>query len=325
MTDGPLIGASPAMQAVLDRIRSVARSTATVFITGESGTGKRLCAAEIHRQSPRAEGPFIQLNCGALAADHPESDLFGHVAGAHPAARSDKPGALAAADGGTLFLDAICDLAPAMQSRLLQFLQTSEVRPLGAEDARTVDVRIICASAEDPAEAVRQGRLREDLYYRLRVIPIEMPPLRTRGEDVNLIAQAALATLSREEGRRFTALSADVRALFRRLDWPGNIRQLLNVLRQVVLLHDAETVGRDMLPDELLADAPEAATPAIPKAVEPLMGKSLAEIERLVIEATIARQGGSVSRAARTLDVAPSTLYRKLEAWAAADARSDLR
>lgn len=322
---GAFIGQSPAMAAVYAKIRSVGPSDAPVFITGESGTGKALCAREIHRLSARAPGPFVELNCSALAADHPEAELFGHVPDAYPGARSARPGALAAADGGTLFLDDFCALAPALQSRLLRFLQTATFQPLGADEPRSADVRLICATAEDATEAMRQGRLREDLYYRLNVIPVAMPPLRARGEDVNLIAEWALAAQSAEERRHFTGLSLEVRELFRSLPWPGNVRQLLNVVRQIVILHDGGTVTPAMLPDELLAERTEPAAPAIPKSVQQLMGKSLAEVERLVIEAAIALHGGSVARAARTLDVAPSTLYRKMESWAAADARDGLK
>ena len=322
---GRFIGQSTAMAAIYEMIHSVARSNAPVFITGESGTGKLMCAQEIHRQSACAAGPFIELNCGALAAAYPDSDLFGHVKGAHAAAHADRRGALAAADGGTLFLDDICDLNPALQAKLLRFLQASTFQPLGAAEPRRAEVRLICASTEDPAEAVRQGRLREDLYYRLHVIPIRMPPLRARDEDVNQIAMQALLDLATEEGRRFSGLSADVRDLFRRLPWPGNVRQLLNILRQIVVIHDGETVTKAMLPAELLAEQADNFAPAIPTSVRPLMGKRLADIERLVIEATVAHHGGSVSRAARTLDVAPSTLYRKMESWAATDAQSGVR
>jgi two-component system, repressor protein LuxO len=310
------VGTSDIMARLQDKITSVAASMATVFITGESGTGKELAALSIHAHSPRADGPFIALNCGAIPTDLLESEVFGHVKGSFTGAISDKPGAAQAADGGTLFLDEVCEMALPLQTKLLRFLQTSTVQPVGATRPRKVNVRIVCATNVDPLEAVRRGVFREDLYYRLFVVPIHMPPLRQRGEDVIEIAEAALARFSSEEDREFTGFDAPVKALFRRYGWPGNIRQLLNVLRNVVVLHGGGLVTMDMLPDGL-ADAPEKdAAPTPPDPLEPLIGRPLAEIERTVIEATIAHYGGSVSRAARVLEIAPSTLYRKIESWA---------
>lgn len=316
------IGSSEAMGRVHAKIRSVARSMATVFITGESGTGKELCALAVHDNSARASGPFIALNCGAIPQDLLESEVFGHVKGSFTGAISDKPGAATAADGGTLFLDEICEMAPALQTKLLRFLQTSTVQPVGATRPRKVNVRIVCATNRDPLEAVRRGQFREDLYYRLFVVPIHMPPLRERGNDVVEIAEAALSRFAQEEGRQFDGLSDAVKDLFRSLPWPGNVRQLLNVIRHVVVLNDGGLVTADMLPESLERSAPPP-PPTRPQAeptpeglpVEPLIGRPLAEIERAVIKATIARCDGSIPRAARMLDLSPSTLYRKLEAW----------
>jgi two-component system, repressor protein LuxO len=321
---GGLIGSSPAMQAVYDIVGSVARSMATVFITGECGTGKELCAQAVHESSNRSAGPFVSLNCGAIAAEHLGSELFGHLKGAFAGALSDKQGAAAAADGGTLFLDEICEMDLAMQTKLLRFLQTSSIQPVGATRSRKVDVRIVCATNNDPLEAVRRGRFRQDLYYRLHVVPIHMPSLRERGADVVEIAETMLRRYAAEEGRRFTGLSADVAALFQRLPWPGNVRQMLNVLHHVVVLNDGPQVTAEMLPIDLhhAGDAPMvgAEPEATPVAgLDSLIGKTLAEIERQVIEETIARHGGSVPRAARILDVSPSTLYRKREAWLRSD------
>jgi DNA-binding NtrC family response regulator len=319
---GDFVGTSAAMLQVYAKIRSVARSMATVFITGESGTGKELCAQAIHDLSGRARGPFVPLNCGAIPGELLESEVFGHIKGSFTGAIADKPGAAAAADGGTLFLDEICELDPNLQTKLLRFLQTSTIQPVGATRPRKVNVRIICATNRDPLEAVRRGRFREDLYYRLHVVPIDMPPLRARGADVIEIAERALAQFSREEGRRFAAIAEEVRQLFRDLPWPGNVRQLLNVMRQVVVMNDGPELTAQMLPPGL-REPPAAGTARAPLAddglpeLETLIGKSLAEIERLVIERTIARHGGSITRAARVLDVAPSTIYRKLDGWSA--------
>ncbi|OYU18677.1 MAG: sigma-54-dependent Fis family transcriptional regulator [Rhodobacteraceae bacterium PARR1] len=336
------IGSSEVMCRIHAKIRSVARSMATVFITGESGTGKELCALAVHDTSARASGPFIALNCGAIPQDLLESEVFGHMKGSFTGAISDKPGAATAADGGTLFLDEVCEMAPALQTKLLRFLQTSTVQPVGATRPRKVNVRIVCATNRDPLDAVRRGHFREDLYYRLFVVPIHMPPLRERGDDVVEIAESALSRFAEEEGRQFDGLSDEVKDLFRRLPWPGNVRQVLNVIRHVVVLNDGGRVTLDMLPDTLeretgmpigasgfivpallraarghdapLSPAP-VPEPAKPGSLDAMIGQSLADIERAAIEATLARCEGSVPRAARMLALSPSTLYRKLEAW----------
>ena len=321
------IGSSEAMAAIHATILSVARSMATVFITGESGTGKELCALAVHGNSPRATGPFIALNCGAIPQDLLESEVFGHMKGSFTGAISDKPGAATAADGGTLFLDEICEMAPALQTKLLRFLQTSTVVPVGATRPKKVNVRIVCATNRDPMDAVRRGQFREDLFYRLFVVPIHMPPLRDRGDDVIEIAETALARFAQEEGKQFDGLAPEVRTLFRRLPWPGNVRQVLNVIRNVAVLHEGGVLTPAMLPaslpqqaqDTLIAQRPtfpiETADAAEPIALDALIGKPLAEIERLVIEATLARHNGSVPKAARVLELSPSTLYRKIETW----------
>ena len=315
------IGTSEAMKRIHSTIGSVARSMATVFITGESGTGKELCALAVHANSNRASGPFIALNCGAIPQDLLESEVFGHMKGSFTGAISDKQGAATAADGGTLFLDEICEMAPALQTKLLRFLQTSTVQPVGATRPRKVNVRIVCATNRDPLDAVRRGHFREDLYYRLYVVPIHMPPLRDRGQDVIEIAEAALARFAQEEGRDFHGLDPAVRSLMLSLPWPGNVRQLLNVMRNVVVLNPGGWVTPDMLPPGL-ADEGRDAEPlpislAAPDALslEGLIGLPLAEAERRLIEATLALHGGSIPKAARVLDVSPSTLYRKIEGW----------
>ncbi|GLS86750.1 sigma-54-dependent Fis family transcriptional regulator [Cypionkella aquatica] len=321
------IGSSAPMAEIQATIISVARSMATVFITGESGTGKELCALAVHGNSPRANGPFIALNCGAIPQDLLESEVFGHMKGSFTGAISDKPGAATAADGGTLFLDEVCEMAPALQTKLLRFLQTSTVVPVGATRPKKVNVRIVCATNRDPMDAVRRGQFREDLFYRLFVVPIHMPPLRERGDDVLEIAETALARFAQEEGKVFEGLAPDVRTLFRALPWPGNVRQVLNVIRNVVVLHDGGVLTRAMLPASLPQQAqapatyisavahPPPAAPAPTMAIDGLLGRPLAEVERLVIEATLALYHGSVPKAARVLELSPSTLYRKIENW----------
>ena len=316
------IGSSDPMIRIHAKIASVANSMATVFITGESGTGKELCALAVHGNSARAKGPFIALNCGAIPHDLLESEVFGHMKGSFTGAIADKPGAATAADGGTLFLDEICEMAPALQTKLLRFLQTSTVLPVGATKPQKVNVRIICATNRDPLEAVRRGQFREDLYYRLFVVPIHMPPLRERGDDVIEIAESALSRFSVEEGRDFNGLSSGVVDLFRHLPWPGNVRQVLNVVRNVVVLNGGGTVTLDMLPENLSGDRLNATTPtavslvpSVELALDSLLGLTLAEVEQIIVTATLERHGGSVPKAARVLDLSPSTLYRKLEAW----------
>jgi DNA-binding NtrC family response regulator len=302
------------MAQVHRTIGSVAPSMATVFITGESGTGKELAAVAVHTLSNRATGPFIALNCGAIPPDLLESEVFGHMKGSFTGAISDKPGAAAAADGGTLFLDEICEMALPLQTKLLRFLQTSTIQPVGATRPQKVNVRIICATNRDPMDYVERGLFREDLYYRLYVVPIHMPPLRARETDTVEIAEAALARFAAEEGKAFAGLTPETRSLLLAHDWPGNVRQLLNVIRNVVVLHDGGPVTPDMLPPEVLRLARKANAAPAPT-VSATAGLTLAQIERQAIEDAIARHGGSVPLAARELAISPSTLYRKLESW----------
>ncbi|MBM9594782.1 sigma-54-dependent transcriptional regulator [Roseitranquillus sediminis] len=309
------IGSSPAIRHVYEIIQAVSRSKATVFITGESGTGKEICARAVHATSSRADGPFIPINCGAISPDHLESEVFGHLKGSFPGALADKEGAAALANGGTLFLDGICEMDMHLQVKLLRFLQTSEIAPVGSTTPRKVDVRIVAATNRDPQAMVAQGRMREDLYYRLHVVPIAMPPLRDRGDDVLEIADAMLRRFNATESRNFLGLTSEVRSIFRRYAWPGNVRQLGNVLWNIVLLNEGPYLTSGMLPPLLLeaTETPPQAPP--PSREDPLEGLTLAEAERLLIERAIDRAGGSVPRAARALDVSASTLYRKRALW----------
>jgi len=328
---GSFIGSSLVMQDVYTKIRSVSRSLATVFVTGESGTGKEICAQALHDYSNRASEPFVPLNCGAIPTDLLESEVFGHLKGSFTGAISDKPGAAAVADGGTLFLDEICELDMNLQTKLLRFLQTSSIQPVGAARAHKVNVRIICASNRDPMEEVRQGRFREDLYYRLYVVPIHLPPLRDRGNDVIEVAEVGLKKYAAVEGKSFQRLDPEVTELFCNLPWPGNVRQVMNVLRSVVVMNNGPLVTLEMLPPDLhqeLQFTEKSTTTAVTPDSNPaatlggLVGKTLSEIERLVIEETISRHGGSIPKASRVLDVSPSTIYRKCEAWKTEDKKS---
>lgn len=327
------VGRSPAMQVVYRAIENVAPSKATVFITGESGTGKEVCAEAIHRSGSRVDKPFIALNCGAIPGELMESEMFGHVKGAFTGATGSREGAASLASGGTLFLDEICEMDVQLQTKLLRFLQTGVIQRVGHTQTEAVDVRVICATNRDPAREVSEGRFREDLYYRLNVIPIHLPPLRERGEDVTLIAEVFLKRFTREEGRTFTGFTPEADAALIGYSWPGNVRELQNVMRRVVVMHDDEQVALNMLPDSVRGLGPAGATvemPAIrlgdlsrteapqtkPTKQQPFpVGLPLREIERLAIEAAIFHCDGSIPRAAAMLEVSPSTLYRKRETW----------
>jgi DNA-binding NtrC family response regulator len=245
------VGSSPAMRSVFRVIEAAASSKASVFITGESGTGKEVAAEAIHRLSARRDRPVVALNCAAVPRELMESEIFGHVKGSFSGAVADRDGAATLANGGTLFLDELCDMHIDLQAKLLRFLQSESFRRVGGAELEKVDLRFICATNKEPLEEVAEGRLREDLYYRLHVIPIYLPPLRERGDDVIELAEHFLAALALEEGKVFAGLSEDVKVAFRTYDWPGNVRQLQNVVRNIVVMNAGETVTLDMLPPPL--------------------------------------------------------------------------
>ncbi len=324
------VGRSLPMQVVYRIIDSAATSRASVFITGESGTGKELCAQAIHERSDRKQGPFVAINCGAIPRELFESEIFGHVKGAFSGATSDRIGAAQRADGGTLFLDEIGEMDLDLQVKLLRFIQTGVFQRVGGNKDIRVNVRFVCATNRDPAEQVAEGRFREDLYYRLNVIPIQMPALRERGSDILEIAGHFLDQLSYEEGREFTGFDEEVASLLAHYDWPGNVRQLHNVVHNTVLLNNGTLVTRDMLPAPFDgAQAPEpTARPARPSAASPTPAASapgsgagriepLWQVEKRAIENAIAHFEGNVPVAAAHLGVSASTIYRKLKAWEA--------
>jgi DNA-binding NtrC family response regulator len=331
------VGDSEPMKAVYSRIEQVGRSTATVFITGESGTGKEVCAQAIHRVSNRAKAPFIALNCGAIPSELLESEVFGHLKGSFSGAISDQLGAARAADGGTLFLDELCEMDLSLQTKLLRFLQTSTVTPVGATRPVPVDVRIICATNRNPAMEVRAKRLREDLFFRLYVVPIHLPPLRERSGDVMTLARHFLTKFAREEGKEMAGFDALATERLTGMRWPGNVRQLENLMRMIAAVHDGPLVTADMLPSEVDTSAIETAQPGQPgsnadpagtstdadrdaplsQRIGALVGEELGVVERALIEETIAACGGSIPKASRMLGVSPSTIYRRREAWEA--------
>ncbi|WP_245901893.1 sigma-54 dependent transcriptional regulator [Phreatobacter oligotrophus] len=315
------IGSSPAMRELYEQIRRVAPSRAPVFVTGESGTGKEVTAQAIHGRSGRTRDRFVAINCGAIPKDLMESEIFGHVKGAFTGATEDRPGAAELADGGTLFLDEICEMDLALQTKLLRFIQTGEVRRVGDTKLRKVDVRFVCATNRDPLADVAAGRFREDLYYRLCVLPLHLPPLRKRGDDVVALAEAFLARFSAEEGRHFRGFDAAALSIVSGFAWPGNVRQLQNVIRRLVVMHDGDRVTAAMLPLALAhgsqpLEAPSApAAPATTLTTAPRIEPFWVQ-EKRIIEEALAAFDGNLSRAAAALEISPSTIYRKREAWA---------
>ena len=324
------IGSSLAMQAVYRTIDAAAASKATVFITGESGTGKEIAAEAIHRQSPRNDGPFVAINCGAIPKDLMESEIFGHVKGAFTGAHVDREGAASRASGGTLFLDEICEMDLALQTKLLRFVQTGSFQKVGGSKTEKVDVRFICATNRDPLAEVEAGHFREDLYYRLHVVPVHLPPLRDRDADVTEIARHFLGVYAEEEGKQFASFAPDAEKTVVEFPWPGNIRQLQNIIRNIVVLHDGDVVTAEMLPpplgrQEMAQEAgrsaerqhgqTESALQAATTAVSDGEIVPLWRVEREVIERAIAACDGNIPKAAAKLGISPSTIYRKKLSW----------
>ena len=318
------IGSSLPMQGVYRIIESAAPSNATVFITGESGTGKEVCATSIHKRSQRAKQPFIALNCGAIPHDLMESEIFGHTKGAFTGAVSAREGAASRANGGTFFLDELCEMDLDLQTKLLRFIQTGTFQKVGSNTMETVDVRFLCATNKDPLDEVKKGNFREDLYYRLHVIPIHLPPLRDRAQDIGLIMNALLKEYTEEENKGFEGFSAEAEMVMLSYDWPGNVRQLQNVIRNIVVLNNGNQVSKDMLPpplNELSVTMPlaRASSPQVNfqknDDIIPLW-----QVEKQTIEAAIAYCDDNIPKAAALLEVSASTIYRKRERWAEASA-----
>jgi DNA-binding NtrC family response regulator len=317
-----LLGASLPMRAVYNVIENAAASRATVFITGESGTGKELCAGAIHQLSPRRGGPFVAVNCGAIPRELMESEMFGHVKGAFTGAVAGREGAVSRAKGGTLFLDEICEMDLTLQVKLLRVIQSGEFQKVGGGDVERADVRYVCATNRDPWAEVQAGRFREDLYYRLHVVPCAMPPLRERGDDVLLLARHFLALYAKEEGKDFADFDDGATRALLRYPWPGNIRELQNVLRNAVLFNQGRLVTEAMLNRLDPHAAPRAAAaPAPIAALAPALRagggvvKPLWLIEKEAIEEAIALCNGNIPRAAALLEINPSTIYRRKAEW----------
>lgn len=317
-------GESPVMRNVFSLIEAVAPSTASVFVTGESGTGKELCARAIHNAGPRRNGPFIALNCAAIPRELMESEIFGHRKGSFTGAVENREGAASMADGGTLFLDELCEMDLDLQSKLLRFIQSGSYRRVGDSADRDTDIRFVCATNRDPMEEVKAGRFREDLYYRLYVVPIDMPPLRVRGTDIRLLAERFLRDFAKIENKSFKSFSLEAMARIQSYGWPGNVRELENVIRMIAVLNDGEEVGLEALPPQIRATPARdlTDTEVSSRTLQPMDSmdgflRPLEELERMAITKVIDHFDGNVTKAARTLGISTSTIYRKRENWIA--------
>ncbi len=322
------IGGSMLMQLVYRMIESCAPSSATVFITGESGTGKEICAQAIHNHSPRKEKPFIAINCAAIPDDLIESEIFGHIRGSFTGAVNDRQGAASLADGGTLFFDEICEMKMDLQSKLLRFVQTGSFQKVGCGEVDKVDIRFICATNRNPLKEVEAGRFREDLYYRLHVIPIELPPLRDRENDILEVAQKFLVEFAKEEDKKFNQFSSECQSIFLKYNWPGNVRELQNIIRNAVVLNNAVEMTTEMLPKPMCEVAKningESINLSVADRIDDIENVNhqvtpLWLIEKKTIEEAILFCDGNVPRAAALLEISPSTIYRKLELWKTKD------
>lgn len=322
------IGKSLPMQLAYRTIESVAPSKASVFIIGESGTGKELAAEAIHTKSDRNAAPFHAINCAAIPTELMESELFGHTKGAFTGATQERLGAAAIANGGTLFLDEICEMNLELQKKLLRFLQTGTYQKVGSNKIEQVDIRFICATNKNPLQEVREGRFREDLYYRLHVVPLQLPSLRERGDDIELLANYFLDEFSRKEGKSFLGFNKAAINTIKQYPWPGNVRELQNVIHNIVVLNNGGEITATMVPlslqqssslinqslnttnDRLYSEIDNAVTEPVADDLVPLW-----QAEKRYIEKAIALCDGSINKAAGRLEVAPSTLYRKIQSW----------
>jgi transcriptional regulator with PAS, ATPase and Fis domain len=308
---GEIIGSCEAMREVFRKIEKVSATDISVLVTGETGTGKELVAQEIHRRSPRANGPFVAINCGAIPESLLESELFGHVKGAFTGATATRAGRFQAASGGTLFLDEIGELPVALQVKLLRALQEKMVTKVGDTRPEPVDIRIVAATNRDLEQEIRAGTFREDLYYRLNVITLHLPPLRDRGDDLLVIARYLLDRFAKEYGSRVRGFSPAAMKAIRRYTWPGNVRQVENRIRKAVVLAEKSVVG----PADL--DLGESAfEPVVP------LQDALERYRTDYINEVLARNGGNRTKSARDLGVDPRTIFRHLERMNADEEKS---
>jgi two-component system, NtrC family, response regulator HydG len=304
-----VVGASPLMQQVVEQARRVARTNATVLISGESGTGKELVARLVHRESLRVRGPFVPVNCAGLTESIIESELFGHVRGAFTGAVRAKKGKFEIAEGGTLFLDEIGEIPLNVQVKLLRVLQEREVEPVGGEEPVRIDVRLVCATHRDLEAMVREGRFREDLYYRVKVIVLRLPPLRERPEEVPGLAEHFRNLANERNHRSVKGISPAAMARLQQYAWPGNVRELENVVEQAVVLARGDRIEPSDLPEDVSGERGPQEVLRIP------VGTSLAQTEKELILETLRKAEGNKTKAAKLLGIGVRTLYRKLEEY----------
>ena len=306
-----IIGAAPPMQRVFEIIDQVAPSKATVLISGESGTGKELVANAIHQRSPRAAGPFIKLHCAALAESLLESELFGHEKGSFTGAMARKDGRFSLADGGTLFLDEIGEISPAIQVKLLRFLQEHEFERVGGTQTIKVDVRVIAATNRNLLDEIAKGRFREDLYYRLNVVSLEMPSLRERRSDIAALVKFFIDRYAKDNGKAIEGCAPEALELLMNYNWPGNVRELENAIERAVVLSSGSSIEIKQLPASIKPMAAPTGMPVIP-------GATMTEVERYTILETLKATGGSTSRAAEILGISARTIQYRLHDYNAA-------
>jgi len=304
-----IVGHDHRMQRVFDMVDRIADTKATVLVTGESGTGKSLLARAIHRRSSRREQAFVEVACGAMPETLLESELFGHAAGSFTGAIGDRDGKFKQSDKGTIFLDEISTSSPGLQVKLLRVLQEFEFEPVGSTKTQRVDTRVILATNEDLAAAVQQGRFRQDLYYRVNVINIELPPLRERLSDIPLLAQHFLARTAEEVGKKSVSLGEDALAALQRYSWPGNVRELQNVVERAVLLSRGPEIGLEDLPLHLAAGQPASMQPVAGKALKDAMEAP----ERSIILEVLESNNWNRNATADALGINRTTLYKKMK------------
>ncbi|MBI2373832.1 MAG: sigma-54-dependent Fis family transcriptional regulator [Deltaproteobacteria bacterium] len=318
-SENGIIGTSEKLRAVFRTIDKVAATPSTVLITGESGTGKELVASAIHKKSPRSDRPFIRINCAAIPRELIEAELFGYERGAFTGAVSSKPGRFELADGGTLFLDEIGDIPVEMQVKLLRALQESEFERVGGISTTRVDVRLVAATNRDLKADISTGRFREDLYYRLAVVPIELPPLRERLDDMPLLVEHFRRKFNQRLNRRIDSVSDEAIDALKRYGWPGNIRELENVMERTVLFAEGEVIGEDELPETIRRDTsttPESGLTSPPRPIGPLkeiVRQHTETLEKELITRALEETGGNVTRAARKLAISRKALQNKMK------------
>ena len=305
--DDEIIGASPPIRKALDAVRQVAPTSATVLIVGESGTGKELIADAIHRGSRRRGGPFVKVNCAALPDTLLESELFGHEKGSFTGAVSQRKGRFELADGGSIFLDEVGQFMPSTQAKLLRVLQSGEFERVGGTKTLKVTARVIAATNADLDEELKDGRFREDLYYRLNVVRVHMPPLRERPEDIPPLAEYFLRKYSVKDNKTVTTIAADTLDVLQHYPWPGNVRELENTIERAVVFCEGDCIRLEDLPPELIAARGGASKVSVE------VGTSVKEAERRLIKETLRRTEGNKRAAADLLGISLRTLYRKLE------------